>query len=874
MRARLLEIGFEERNVVTLQTARIDSGAIDYDFLPQKAKIEERFKAFVDDLKPGDFAFVFLSGHGIEAPRTNEAFFVPIDFDPDEPLATSVSVDAMTAALAKSGATFRWFAVDACRSRSSEPSSPVLFASRSTDAAPLSEIANVPASVVMLQSCRSGQSSYEGGLGEAKDIANGFFTLSLLEALDAKESKADANKDGVASFLEICRYVTTRTKALAQTYYKREQEPTLSGADITDFPFLTGLLVDGLPYDEWKRANDAFEAAKASRLKGEYEAALDKLALALQIAPENETYRAEETELRQLVAAKGKLLPEERQEAEKLAQEALEAYEKKDWSAACAKMESSLKLFDLPSNRLLLETFQKERLANRLTIEANEAFARQDYETALVKINKSLGLSDSEENRTFKALIEAESDKNSEANKIKKEVEFLVEKFDILVKELEDALVAAENNLASLNLAQKKLIELSELLKSIDSIGGTRILCACLEKVDTKDSSRQAIIDRLNTQTEERDTTEEGEIEREIRRLLNEEAVRENVDDISRLTKAEIVVIKEELEAILEAYKNFIDLCNDTQGRRTRFAILIGVGNYVELDDLQNVNADIDFLETLLQKVGFSVVKMTDNAIPELKPTKKNIERILARMLTKERLNSDLVITWRGRCAYDESGTRFLAPSDARKDGNGKYDWKSFISCEKFSCDFKNDGGFRKVCILDCIDEQVKSRVLGNLVCGSKKISIEEMFEHTAESRRALEAMERARTVREEAARNDYIAGDNPLFEDAMGLYILTSSTSLEVPSATYYFAQGLSGLADNNNDGYIMVSEVCAYVGQEIIKQKSLDDNAKTRAEKRKIWLATVQEQAPSLFYEGGDFLLTRTSNLKNDNEVSNRME
>ncbi len=303
LRARLLEIGFEERNVVTLQTARTDDGAIDFDLLPQKTKIEGRFKAFVDNLKPGDFAFVFLAGHGGEAPRTNEAFFVPIDFDPDAPLATSVSVDEMTAALAKSAAKFRWFAVDACRSRSSEPSPPILFASRSTDAAPLSEIANVPASVVMLQSCRSGQRSYEGGLGEAKDIANGFFALSLLEALDPKDSKADANKDGVASFIEICRYVTTRTNALAQTYYKREQEPTLSGADITDFPFLTGLLVDGLPYDDWKRANDAFEASKASRLKGEYEAALDKLALALQIAPNNETYRVEETELRQLVDA-------------------------------------------------------------------------------------------------------------------------------------------------------------------------------------------------------------------------------------------------------------------------------------------------------------------------------------------------------------------------------------------------------------------------------------------------------------------------------------------------------------------------------------------------------------------------------------------
>lgn len=291
LRARLLEIGFEKKNVVTLQT-----GDVDYEFLPEKKKIENCFKNFIDNLKPEDFALVYLVGHGGEASKTNEPFFLPVDYNAERSYETAaVSIKEIMDKLARSRAKFRWLIVDACRSTAEEPTSTDARA-RAATAPSLSSIKNIPNSIVLMQSCSSRQNSYEGGGQGAEDIANGFFTLSLLEALNAKEAKADKNKDGDITFEEIRNYVTERTKELAKRYNK-EQTPTYGGADITDFTFLKGALVDGLPYDDWKRANDAFEAAKALRRDGDYSAALTKIAVALQIAPNNEKYLQEKVEL-------------------------------------------------------------------------------------------------------------------------------------------------------------------------------------------------------------------------------------------------------------------------------------------------------------------------------------------------------------------------------------------------------------------------------------------------------------------------------------------------------------------------------------------------------------------------------------------------
>ena len=227
--ARLVELGFDERNVTVLKTG----GAFE-DF-PTKANIESRFTAFYRNLQPGDFVIVYLSGHGIQSQESKKTYFAPIDVNPSDPFKSSVSIDKILAALERSKANFRWLVVDACRN--DPTNAKAIFNARASGAKGLTEIADAPKSVSVLYACQPGKFSYEGGVGKARDVENGFFTLSLLEALDESDPKADANQDGVLSFLEALHYVSERTNQMAYDYYGKTQKPNVRG-DVTDFALL------------------------------------------------------------------------------------------------------------------------------------------------------------------------------------------------------------------------------------------------------------------------------------------------------------------------------------------------------------------------------------------------------------------------------------------------------------------------------------------------------------------------------------------------------------------------------------------------------------------------------------------------------------
>ncbi|MBR2006345.1 MAG: SUMF1/EgtB/PvdO family nonheme iron enzyme, partial [Thermoguttaceae bacterium] len=180
-----------------------------------------------------------------------ESFFAPVDVDVKNLFESSVSINKMLDDLKESDASFRWMLVDACRDDPLNPADDsgapaIKDAAKSFGARALGEIANVPESVALLQSCQPGKRSYEGGGPGATKIKNGFFTLSLLEALDENDPKADANRDGVLSFLEAAEYVSERTNELATTCYGEAQTPNLSGS-ITNFALLDGLSVPPPP---------------------------------------------------------------------------------------------------------------------------------------------------------------------------------------------------------------------------------------------------------------------------------------------------------------------------------------------------------------------------------------------------------------------------------------------------------------------------------------------------------------------------------------------------------------------------------------------------------------------------------------------------
>ncbi len=303
LKARLEELGFE---TVVLETGgNIQSW-------PTKTMIERRFKEFVANLRSGDFAIVYLSGHGVQPANSDESFFAPVDVDLNNLFDSSVSIDKMLAALEASDATFRWAIVDACRddpTNSEDDGDAPAFkgASKSLGAKALGDIANVPKSVALLQSCQPGRRSYEGGGPGAEEIKNGFFTLSLLEALDENESKADANGDGVLTFAETFEYVTRRTDELARKSYGVSQVPNLTGS-ITNFALLDELLRDGINKSKWNEANGLYQEACVLRRQKKWSEALAKIKAAREINEKREEYKTAESEVQALVDAEADAL--------------------------------------------------------------------------------------------------------------------------------------------------------------------------------------------------------------------------------------------------------------------------------------------------------------------------------------------------------------------------------------------------------------------------------------------------------------------------------------------------------------------------------------------------------------------------------------
>ena len=280
--ARLVEIGFDKNNVTVLKTGG-KSGD-----LPMKGNIEKRFAEFVESLKPGDFAVVFMSGHGLQNQETKEAFFAPVDLEPEKLFETAVSIDGMLARLEESSAKRRWMIVDACRNVPAEWETSEMRTRAVDGATPgLTSLIEVPDSTILLQSCEPGKVSYEGG-------EHGLFTQSLLEALDANGSKADGNSDGVLKLTELVEYVAERTNELAEQN-GGTQKPTWSGAT-TDFEILT-TLIEGLPPERWRKADALYQDARALRGQKKWRDAAAKLSEAREINPVNKDYQAAEAEI-------------------------------------------------------------------------------------------------------------------------------------------------------------------------------------------------------------------------------------------------------------------------------------------------------------------------------------------------------------------------------------------------------------------------------------------------------------------------------------------------------------------------------------------------------------------------------------------------
>ncbi len=320
LKKRLLELGFREENIVVLRSG-IDFGAV-----PTKEHIESSYSRFLSRVQPGDLVFVYLSGHGLQLAESDVSYFAPVDVKLKDIENTAVSINAMMSELSDSPAEFRWMIVDACRNDPKNKKG--IFTSKAPGAKGMANLANIPNSISLLQSCQPGACSYEGGGNVDSTVHNGVFTLALLEAL-GEEGKGDLNGDGAVSFLEICQYVTKRANALANYYHHAEQKPNLSG-NLTDFAFLEGLAKG--------EAAKLYQAACELIRQKNYSSALAKIRSACEKDPENQVYAdmkemLEENERIRLAAEKAE---QERIAAEERAKKAEEERKRREAEAQIA----------------------------------------------------------------------------------------------------------------------------------------------------------------------------------------------------------------------------------------------------------------------------------------------------------------------------------------------------------------------------------------------------------------------------------------------------------------------------------------------------------------------------------------------------------
>ncbi|MBR4104257.1 MAG: caspase family protein, partial [Thermoguttaceae bacterium] len=300
LKKRLLEIGFEEKNIAVL----LDGG--DSASMPTKKIIERRFDEFVADLQEGDNVVVYLSGHGVQKGKGKEAetFFVPMDVDPGsdaKTFATSVSVEKMTDKLAKNeAARFRLVIVDACREKLGKSMS------NEVGGAPrIATMIDAPKSVSVLYSCEPDKLSFEDDEADEDGVRHGLFTRGLLDALDVNDNKGDVDNDGKLTFLEFVKYVSERTESLASAQGKKQKPRHRFADESGDFVFLSDLLVDGLTRAEWNKAEKLYQAALKLKAAEKWSEALQKIRDARKINPKRPEYKTTEEDIKTFVKLAG-----------------------------------------------------------------------------------------------------------------------------------------------------------------------------------------------------------------------------------------------------------------------------------------------------------------------------------------------------------------------------------------------------------------------------------------------------------------------------------------------------------------------------------------------------------------------------------------
>ena len=229
LRDELLKHGYEKDRMFCL-TTRSEEGS---SFQPTRANIGRIISQVVKQLQKEDQILIVLSGHGLTV--GNRSYFCPEDADPKNVGATSINIEQLYKLLDESNAANKLLIVDACRNRpvnsrkvvQNDVAQNPLAGIRAADGIKgIEKLPLPPPGIVLLSSCNEGEFSFEDS-----DLGHGVFTYFLIDAI---RGKADTNKDGFVSLLELTSYVCQETPLRTMRRFSEAQTPYFKG-NATDY---------------------------------------------------------------------------------------------------------------------------------------------------------------------------------------------------------------------------------------------------------------------------------------------------------------------------------------------------------------------------------------------------------------------------------------------------------------------------------------------------------------------------------------------------------------------------------------------------------------------------------------------------------------
>ena len=190
-------------------------------------------RSFLERATVDDQVMIFFSGHG--ALIGYDYYFLPHDFDPDDPTATGVPYAGIEGLFDGIAARKRLVLLDTCHAGEADLVVPAGSGPTNTPASGFKsyrhfgrpqQSARQPAAGVtnrmlaeLFADLRRGAGAYVIGAAgadeyaiEREKLANGVFTYCILQGL--KDSAADRNSDGILRVSELQRYVSSRVVEL------------------------------------------------------------------------------------------------------------------------------------------------------------------------------------------------------------------------------------------------------------------------------------------------------------------------------------------------------------------------------------------------------------------------------------------------------------------------------------------------------------------------------------------------------------------------------------------------------------------------------------------------------------------------------------